>query len=64
MKMLRTDRAGARELVQPSRVRASPVPEPQKTRVRPPKPAKRKRRKTLMRKLMEEAFDAIEDIFD
>lgn len=65
MKMLRKDRAGPRELVPPSLVRAEPAPKPRKHKVpKPAKYAKRKRRKGLMTKIFEEAFDVIEDIFD
>ncbi len=66
MKMLRKDREGPRELVPPSRVREVAVPakahKPRKAK--PERPVKRKRRKGLMSKLFEEAFDVIEDIFD
>ncbi len=62
MKALRQDRSGPRELVPPSRVRAAdPIKSKNKKR---PKPVKRKKRGRLMKKLFEEAFDAIEDIFD
>ena len=62
MKMLRKDRSGPRELVPPSRVRMEP--EPKRKKPKPSKPYKRKRRKGLMSKLFEEAFDVIDDIFD
>jgi len=65
MKMLRTDRHGPRELVPPSRVRADAPAKPRKPKKsHPPKSYKRKRRKGLMSKIFEEAFDVIEDIFD
>lgn len=65
MKMLRKDRSGPRELVPPSRVRADAAPKPKKRKKsEPPRPYKRKRRKGVMSKLFEEAFDVIEDIFD
>lgn len=64
LKMLRSDKAGDREL----RPRPTPVAKAAKSRVaKPVKPKKsksRKRRKGLMSKLFEEAFDVIEDIFD
>ena len=62
MKMLRKDRDGPRELVPPSRVRRDELStsySPAKSR-----PKKRKRRKGLVKKFFEEAFDVIEDIFD
>ena len=65
MKMLRSDRSGPRELVPPSRVRHDVLPKPKKSKKSKYKqPYKRKRRKGLMAKIFEEAFDAIEDIFD
>ena len=65
MKMLRKDRNGPRELVPPSRVRSQPEAKPKKPKKsKPPRSHKRKRRKGLMTKLFEEAFDVIEDIFD
>ena len=65
LKMLRKDRDGPRELVPPSRVRMERAPNPVKPKkTRPPKPVKRKRRKGIMRKIFEEAFDVIEDILD
>ncbi len=63
--MLRKDREGPRELVPPSRVRLDTPAKPRKAKkAKPPKYHKRKRRKSLMSKLFEEAFDVIEDIFD
>lgn len=62
MKALRCDRRGPRELVPPSRLRDSTAPKPKKKK--PPKPLKRRKRGRLMKKLFEEAFDVIEDIFD
>lgn len=65
MKMLRKDRAGPRDLVQPSRVRTEPEPKRKKPKKhKTPKSYRRKRRKGLMSKIFEEAFDVIEDIFD
>jgi hypothetical protein len=65
LKMLRKDRDGPRELVPPSRVRSGAPSKPKRSKKsHRPKPAKRKRRKGLMSKIFEEAFDVIEDIFD
>ncbi|AVO37356.1 hypothetical protein [Pukyongiella litopenaei] len=70
LKMLRKDRTGDRELV------VTPNPKRKVKATRPGRrvaPAavlataskkKRKRRKSLLSRVMEEAFDAIEDIFD
>ena len=60
MKILRADRVAA-PAAQPRPVRAAATGAPMHKRA---KPKKAKRRKGLMSKLMEEAFDAIEDIFD
>ena len=65
LKMLRADKAGARETVSPRQPR--PKPAAATRPARPAKPAKRKkgkRRKGVMSKVLEEAFDLIEDIFD
>lgn len=59
LKMLRKERSGDRETVPANRVRTRPPAQP-----RYEKPKKRKRRKSLMKKVFEEAFDVIEDIFD
>ena len=62
MKMLRKDRDGPRDLVPSSRARLDGPPKPYKSKKS--KPAKRKRRKGLLKEIFEEAFDVIEDIFD
>ena len=68
LKMLRMDKSGDRDLVRPSRTRVraeNPVRGGKwDDGPRHSKPRKRKRRKTMMKKLFEEAFDLIEDIFD
>ncbi len=68
LKMLRKDKVGERELVQPSRIRVRPKDpiaggkwEP-KPRVK--KAKYRKKRKGFLKWAFEEAFDVIEDIFD
>jgi len=62
LKMLRKDHADApeHELIRPSKIRAKPG----KAAQRPAKPRKKKPRKSFGRRLFEEAFDVIEDIFD
>lgn len=61
LKMLRTSKTGDRELRQrPAISGKARSAKPVKTRQ--PKP--RKRRKSLMSRVFEEAFDAIDDIFD
>ena len=62
MKMLPTHREGPRELVPPSRIRSQTPDRPYKAKKS--RPAKRKRRKGLVKKIFEEAFDVLEDIFD
>jgi hypothetical protein len=56
LKMLRTDQPGKRELVKPSPVRNERYPHSKR---RKPKP-----RRSLKRRLFEEAWDLVEDIFD
>lgn len=62
MKMLPAHREGSRELVPPSRIR-SHTPDRSRT-AKKSRPTKRKRRKGLVKKIFEEAFDVLEDIFD
>jgi len=65
--MLRKDRDGPRELVPASRVRSGSEERRKLKKAKKPKAPKSykgKRRKGLMSKLFEEAFDVIEDIFD
>ncbi len=57
LKMLRKDRSGDRELT-PRRPSTPP------RAVKPRKSKSRKRRKSVLSKLFDEAFDVIEDIFD
>jgi hypothetical protein len=64
MKMLRADHAGGREPVRPSPVRAGPMAEPARMPQPDPRRRKGKRRKGFGRRMLEEAFDFIEDIFD
>ena len=64
MKMLRADRAGARETVRPSPVRTGPMAEPARMPKFDPRRRKVKKRKGLGRRILEEAFDFVEDIFD
>ena len=61
LKRLRRDRNGERDLVAPSRARA-PEPKHKPRKVKKRKPPKR--RKSFLSKVIEEAFDVIEDIFD
>jgi hypothetical protein len=56
LKMLRSEHSGKRELVKPSPVRSDRYPYPKRRRP--------KRRKSLKRRLIEEAWDFVEDIFD
>jgi hypothetical protein len=68
MKMLRVDRGGERDLVPASRARPETPANHRAERIRrPAKPRKIKRKyKPLggFKRLFEEAFDVIEDIFD
>lgn len=59
LKRLRADHPTRGGPVKPSRVRRAPAPPSGRG-----KPRKRKRRKSFARWALEEAFDAIEDIFD
>lgn len=59
LKMLRRDHDGRAGLVKPSRLRGAPQPQ-QGSR----KPRHGKRRKGLKRRILEEAWDLLEDIFD
>jgi hypothetical protein len=59
LKRLPKDRTGDRELVERRRPAISHQPPPKAY-----KPVKSKRRKGLLRKLLEEAVDLVEDIFD
>ncbi len=61
LKMLRKDKSGDRELVQPSRVRSA---KPKPVKYSKPKKYKKKKRKSLFKSVFEEAFDVLEDIFD
>ena len=65
---LRGDAAGAAptrpDIARPSKPRPAPAPRPDAQIRKSKKPKRRKKRKTLGRWLVEEAFDAIEDIFD
>ena len=58
LKMIPKSAKGDRELVYAARPAAAPV------RRKTSKSKKGKRRKGLLRKVMEEAFDLIEDVFD
>lgn len=62
LKALRSDKTGARHLVSPGRTgQAAAKP------ARPPRPVKAKkikRKKGLMARVLDEAFDLVEDIFD
>jgi hypothetical protein len=63
--MLPKDRSGSRELVPPSRIRADAATQPMKVKQsRPNRPIKRKKKKGLVSRIFEEAFDIIEDILD
>jgi hypothetical protein len=71
LKMLRRDKVGDRDLVSPSRVRMRPGDKSSGAKrddamrwPGPVKPRKGKRRKGMFSKIVEEAFDIIEDIFD
>lgn len=59
LKMLRADHHGQRELVKSTRKREPERREKPKKRAKP-----QKRRKSFKRRLLEEAFDVLEDIFD
>ena len=61
LKALRTDRPKQARPARPARAAA---PYPAQATPPPRRKPKRKKRKTLGRKLMKEAFDLIEDIFD
>ena len=61
--MLRTDKRGDRDLVSPGRSKKTRHRNPQ-GQSRHDKPRKGKRRKGLVKKFFEEAFDVLEDIFD
>lgn len=60
LKMLRTDRIGPPGPVKPSPVRGPQAARPERIR----RKGSGKRRKGLGRKLLEEAWDLIEDVFD
>lgn len=65
LKALRSDKTGERHLLSPGRGEKSPAAELR--RPRPPKPVKKKkakRKKGLMSRVLDEAFDLVEDIFD
>ncbi|MGZ2258425.1 hypothetical protein [Roseobacter sp. A03A-229] len=65
LKRLPQEHPGKTELVRPSAVRKTYADEPYRKHRKPKKRRKTyKKRKGLMRHLMEEAFDVIEDIFD
>ncbi|MEL6798830.1 MAG: hypothetical protein AAFO80_03040 [Pseudomonadota bacterium] len=65
LKMLKADHPGQRALVKPSRAR-KPAPQPDWTHQDRKKERRRpkKRRKSLGRKFLEEAWDLVEDIID
>jgi hypothetical protein len=62
--MLRADHAGGRDTARPFPVRTGPMAEPAQV----PRPDRRRRkgktRKGFGRRMLEEAFDLIEDILD
>jgi hypothetical protein len=64
MKMLRADHAGGRETSRTSPVRTGPMAEPARMPHPDPRRRKGKTRKSFGRRVLEEAFDLIEDIFD
>ncbi len=64
MKMLRSDHGSHGPLVRPSAVRAAPEPAGHAPRAQKRRPRKAPRRKSLSRWFLEEAWDAVEDIFD
>lgn len=69
LKMLRRDRTGSRELLQPEPYRNQPRapgrgPKPKEPRRKGPAAKRGRRRKSMFRILVEEAADVIEDIFD
>jgi hypothetical protein len=63
MKRLPSEHPGKHELVRPSAVRPT-TPKRKKDDRMPERGKYRKKRKSLFQNLVEEAFDAIEDIFD
>lgn len=63
LKMLRSDHAGDRDLVRPSPVRAPMPGAPERVRKYDPR-RRKKKRKGLGRRFIEEAWDVLEDIFD
>lgn len=65
LKALRSDNSGERHLLSPGRV--ARTPKDGARRSSPPKPVKKKkakRKKGLMARVLDEAFDLVEDIFD
>lgn len=65
LKALRSDNPGERHLLSPGRV--AKMPKDGARRSAPPKPLKKKkakRKKGLMARVLDEAFDLVEDIFD
>ena len=64
LKMLRKDRDGVRELVSSNHGRGAVTSKIKEKHRKPVRPVKKKRRKGLVKKIFEEAFDVIEDIFD
>ena len=61
LKALRSDKTGGRHLLSPGKPAGRGQP------ARPPKPVKKKkakRKKGLMARVLDEAFDLVEDIFD
>jgi hypothetical protein len=64
MKMLRSDHGSHGPLIRPSGVRAAPEPARYTPRTETRRPKRTPRRKSFGRWVLEEAWDAIEDIFD
>lgn len=62
LKRLKVDHDGQKGLVRPSPVRAAPARAPRPAPA--PRPKKRKRRKSFGRRMLEEAWDVLEDILD
>lgn len=62
LKMLRADHGGQRALVKPSRARNAPKSDYGKRT--DPARRRKKKRKSLKRRIFEEAWDVLEDIFD
>lgn len=66
LKALRSDNPGERHLLSPGR--GTKMPKDGARRPAPPKPVKKKkkakRKKGLMARVLDEAFDLVEDIFD